>query len=666
MRYRSLAVLLLALLMCFAPAGQAQDGLDLPTELYVLRNAGIVERYGLGAAGVVPVSPEAAFVIDFAVAPDGAHLAYRTQDGLYIRDMSDAARLPYELEGPSANFPPLRGDGATVAWAPDAAVLAYTTEYGLRAAFDVGTSSPRFLDVAQSPLSDLRWSPQGTYLAAEAQNDVWWVYRREGYRLDLVSAVPSSVGIAWVDDARLILTPREGGLYLLDLANANAQTELQPGPRQYRLPALRLDGTLAVFTRLPDEPGIGEMGAFLQTLTLDLATPAAEPLTTSEIDVDLTGMRWAPRGALLMAFRGGSLTLVQPGQAQGFPLPLSDAVSFGWGPTRPVGQRGLPVASTVTFRAADSFGVFQVWRLPADGSDRQQMTFADSSVRDYAVSRDERMLVYASGNSLWRLDLTTPDAEPVELTKVSETADGLAFSADGSFVYYTTSGAAGGGLYTVSTQIETDADGLPLLNVPQERLLDDTTTRYRSPLPAPNVDALLLRVLRDDSADLALFDRGAETLLTIGAYDVARWTEDGRLLVLTVGDDSTTISLVDPAQEPIMPLPLYVAPTGERVHDVALIDDGATLRLINGPVRPYGPAPLSVIDVPITGGSPALAAELGFITAPRLGPGGEVVVGLTAQDGRLMQYTVSNGQRSDLVTPSVVRDFRWSFVFSLF
>ena len=73
-------------LFCFALlliAGPllAQDGLNLPSALYVLTAEGRVDRYGLGAEGVRMITPEDEFVIDFGVAPDGNWLAYRTEIG---------------------------------------------------------------------------------------------------------------------------------------------------------------------------------------------------------------------------------------------------------------------------------------------------------------------------------------------------------------------------------------------------------------------------------------------------------------------------------------------------------------------------------------------------------------------------------------------------------
>ena len=50
---RTIWIITVCVLVSFAvsPVVAQDDGLNLATELYVLRNSGVVERYGLGAAG---------------------------------------------------------------------------------------------------------------------------------------------------------------------------------------------------------------------------------------------------------------------------------------------------------------------------------------------------------------------------------------------------------------------------------------------------------------------------------------------------------------------------------------------------------------------------------------------------------------------------------------
>jgi Tol biopolymer transport system component len=120
-------ILLLLLLLPM----QAQDALNLPTELYVLLNNGSVERYSLGAEGVRRVTPETEFILDFAVAPDGNYVAYRTQAGLFTANMFVPDSVT-QIEDDRADVPDVRGKGETLAWSPQGDAIAYTTLYGAR------------------------------------------------------------------------------------------------------------------------------------------------------------------------------------------------------------------------------------------------------------------------------------------------------------------------------------------------------------------------------------------------------------------------------------------------------------------------------------------------------------------------------------------------------
>src|SRR5262245_35588225 len=105
----------------FVTVIHAQDGLNLPTELYVLGNNGQVQRYGLGAAGISTVTPESDFVVDFGVAPDGNWLAYRTEQSLTILNMFTGESSVIEN---GAGVPSARGRGDTLAWSPSGDALA--------------------------------------------------------------------------------------------------------------------------------------------------------------------------------------------------------------------------------------------------------------------------------------------------------------------------------------------------------------------------------------------------------------------------------------------------------------------------------------------------------------------------------------------------------------
>lgn len=656
MRHRWLVALLL--LMVLAPGGfsAAQgDGLNLPTELYILRNAGTVERYGLGAVGVVAVTPEDDFVVDFAVAPDGAWLAYRTDSALFLADMADPEREPIQIEGATANFPPLRQGGQTMAFSPDGGVLIFTTEYGARAVFD----QTAFVDVPNSPLLNLSWSPEGGFLAAEAENDVWWVYRRDPAAMTLIAAIPASAGTTWAGEGQLIFAPPEGGLTVMDLQNANAQTVIQPAANQYRLPVVRDDGDIGVFTLTDD----GETYAF-QRMAFDGQTAVVEQ--TSEVgfvlDGGLDSVAWAPQGQFLVALRQGAMALVLPEAAQEFPLPVADAVAFGWGAPRPAGSSALAIDEALYLRSPDAFGVQQVWQVPADGSDRLPLTSTEFDVTAYALSPDEATLAYVSGASLWRLDLGTLEAEPVELAKVNETATDLAFNPDGSAVFYTTTNQLSGGIWTAPATVELDAAGEAVLNAPEQLLTNTDAVAYGAPQHAPNLGALLVMEMRGAGDQAALYDLAAGTLVPLGAADRATWLPDGRVLAVVdgAGDGAASLRVYDPAADPVS-IAGVIQLSGEILDARPLSADRVRLLLQTPGV--VGPNPVLVQDVPLVGGEPAVIADAGYLFSPALSGDGEQVAAVTLPGRVVIVFTLAEGSVQVLNSPVPAVDLRWSFSF---
>jgi Tol biopolymer transport system component len=241
---RRIGFFALCMLLLTVGFTRAQDGMDLPTPLYLLTNNGQVQRIGLGTEGISVVTPEDAFVVDFGVAPDGNWLAYRTEKGLYILNMYTQEAATIE-EG-TADIPPSRGRGDTLSWSPTGDMIVYTTAYGARVYTNTPTA-PSFADLREGVFVNVQWSPTGAYLAAEAEGNIWWVYRRENNALILTSAITSSIGLGWVSNSDIVFAPADGGLIRMNLAGGNAQTVLLDNSWRYSLPIIQPDGTLVVF-----------------------------------------------------------------------------------------------------------------------------------------------------------------------------------------------------------------------------------------------------------------------------------------------------------------------------------------------------------------------------------------------------------------------------------
>jgi hypothetical protein len=322
--------ILIALLLLAAPTAPSAaqtDALNLPTDLYVLLNDGVIQRYGIGAAGVVNITSPDVFVLDFGVSSDGTLLAYRTQEALNLAALGDIPAPPTAVDT-TPGVPPLRGRGETVAWSPTGDAVAYTTMTGFRTYFVGGA----FADIQQTSLLGLYWSPGGHFIAAEAEDDIWWIYRREGNAIILTAALPSSMGTAWASETELAFAPLEGGLTIMALSAGNPQTPLLPNSAEYRLPHLAPEGNLLVFRRNKDEArvptGYGQL--------ISVARTTIEPEVIGSAAIDLTGsVRWAPGEGLMIAFQGGVLALFDPNTGQAFPLPIANAVAYSWGPYPP-------------------------------------------------------------------------------------------------------------------------------------------------------------------------------------------------------------------------------------------------------------------------------------------------------------------------------------------
>lgn len=630
--------------------GSAQEGLNLPTELYILLNEGYVERYGLGISGVQQVTPAGEFVLDFRVAPDGNWIAYRTESGLFVANMYDLASAR-QIERENASIPLMRGRGDTIAWSAAADAIAYTTESGGRVHFiEAGTS----VELGTSGLFNLRWSPAGRYLAAEAEAGVWWIFRREAGNMVLASAIPGSLGATWLNDTQLVFAPLDGGLFGMDLANANQQIPLLDTATMYRHPQTLRDGRVHVFA--------GEATA-ARLFEIRLTPDGAQATDISSGAVDLTDVQWAPGGNLLIAFQGGALALIDPISGGGFTLPISSAVAYSWGPLYPPPAPGLDLPAEGYFLALDNSGIQQVWRLPADGTLPATITPATAPITEYALSPDERRIAYVSGGRLWLYPLGT-DSAPIELLVLAAPTMAIqpAFSPDGSTLYF---------------RDEAGIQRIPATGGEVSAFVTSAASPYSHPSPADGLDAVAVIERTDDRHHLRIFagETGAElvsvavqptdsspatpfwlgggTLAFVGTLRETRVNDvplDGGVVTDTPG--LFVVDVSNPSQ-PTLLLPLL---DGLRLLDVMALDR-AMLRVL---VQRRAPAEVQILDVPLAGGTPTIVGSAGYMIDPQLAPDGSAVIGLSAPQGALIAADLTTGRRTLLQAQPQVRQFRWA------
>jgi hypothetical protein len=337
---RQLLILSLVVLLALPLAAQENTSLNLPTDLYVLLNDGLVQRFSPGSASVTTISPEGVFVLDFGVSLDGSQIAYRTDSGtLMLMDTADPASARQVDD--AADVPTVRGRGDTVAWSPGGDAIAYTTLTGARVYLTDGA----FATIEQQRIIALQWSPNGQYLLCESDGNIWWIYRRDPGAMTLVAALPSSIGTTWVSGSELVFAPGDGGLILMNLAQGNAQTLLLDAVNEYRLPQLTRDGRLLLFRRPKGDALIPEGHGQLVVLSPGVA----QPQELSGIAIDLTGrLRWAPGAEVMLTFEGGVLALYNPVDGTAVALPANNAVAYSWGTYPPVIGSEAPTSAPDT------------------------------------------------------------------------------------------------------------------------------------------------------------------------------------------------------------------------------------------------------------------------------------------------------------------------------
>ncbi len=641
-------LLLLSLASSLLPLS-AQDGLNLPTDLYVLQTNGQIDRYGIGVIGVSTITPDDTFVVDFAVAPDGNWLAYRTQEALYLDNMF-REEDDIQLEGTSASVPPIRGQGETITWSPDGSAVAYTTLTGLRVYFTTG----QFFDIEISPLLHLTWSPNGTYLAGEAEGNIWWIYRRAGTELILTSAIPFSYGIDWLNDSQLVLMPDTGGMFIMDLASGNAQTPLLDASAIYHRPFVEPAGTILAFAETLNDSSRGQL------VRVSSGDTGATANLIATGDIMLENILWTPGGRLVVAFQGGALALIDPTSGGGFTLPITSAATYGWGVYRPNTIDSLILSQDGYFLAEDGQGIVQVWQLPRDNRIPFTVTPAEASIKAYAISANGDQVAYVSDNQLFLHTIGTED-DAQALVAIETTFRNVRFSPDGGRLIYVTDSTPDnpeGGVWQLD--IASSETQLILQNGPAGEEAVYAPPFYRNPQFAPNINAILVEAGGGESTILQLVDLNTGEVLDVGQYDAGFWLRDGRLVVygtgIGIGDpQESNITILD-INTQAEPIPLFTIPPTVRVESLEETQQG-NLRLITQP-NIDGPTPQRVVNIPINGDASRLQ-DIGFIQSPRFSNDARYIAGLTHPQGSLMVMDTQSQINFIIAFPASVWSFQW-------
>ncbi|MCC6614615.1 MAG: PD40 domain-containing protein [Anaerolineae bacterium] len=677
---RLILLLTLTLMSLWVMPLAAQDALNLPADLYVLTNAGVVQRYGLGAEGISQITPADEYVVDFGVAPDGDLIAYRTETSINVMSMSGASD-PRVIER-QADVPPYRGLGESIAWSPDQRAVAYSTTYGARVYHDLGDVAA-YSDLREGLFVDLNWSPSSQYLAARTDTGVWWIYQRLESAMSLASVITQTDGIAWVSGSQIVFTPPDGGLILMDLELANEQIPILDAQWEYHLPYLNASDELVFFGRDKTDESVPPGYGHLQSI----ARGAAEVITRGRTAVQTAGLRWAPGALLLTAFDAGVLALYDPVSGQGFPLPISDVTAYGWGkfdanaffalqPTpqpivpTPVSPESTSEAADETieivsglqmrydgfFLASDEGNRAQLWRLPADGTNAVQITFADNDVVEYAVAPDLSSAAYVSGGQLWLQRLS--GGRPLALAAlVNAGFVSPTFSPDSSRIAYTD-----GGIQMIGV------DGQNALLVRADSAEDSVF--YGEPKFSPDGMRLLVSELRPGT-------NGIHGVVTLGDGEYQRLQTDFGAQAFWLSDGSIvsygyTPQGEAPGEQTIVrftpgsldaPEVIYTL-SGEAVIETVIEGALGEIRLITRETESATP---QMVDVAYGSGDQATITLLPPVVAPRLSYDGGFLAGylnLTeingVRQGPLTIFNAGTGQQVLLGHPLTVWAFQWA------
>lgn len=599
--------------LAFGALTPAQDGFNLPTELYILLNDGVLERYGLGAQGVQRLTPEGEFVLDFAVSSDNGWLAYRTLESLSVASLHEST--PARVLNAQPSYPDIRGKGETLAWSPQGDALAYTGANNGYITFilpeDLPEDNTLTLGLNVAGLQDVRWSPQGSYLAVGAVDNVWWIFAREGTpsapTIRLTSAIGDGTSLIWLSDSVLAFTPSSGGMVAMDVADANRQFPILATSEGYHLPFALSPTAFWVFKGVPT-------AATLYQVAYEGQAFVARQVGTNAID--LTGARWSPDASLLVVFQAGALAFVLPQSGEGFTLPIASASAYGWGAPYPPLANGYPLAGrAVLLATSPQTSVAQAWRVNADGALAQPLTEDEGDTTAITLSNDGTRLAYVQAGTLFYTRLDGVDETRYRLLDDLNGAVSLAFSP------------------SADALLIADGTSLRRVDLASGQVFPFAEGAYHTLVPARRVNAFSA-VLEGETH---IFDPIAGE--TFGTFPYApSWWLNGAQIV-TVADDLLLRVNINTLDEP--PATLARLPQGVSVRDVRQMNaDVVRVLYAQGLL-----AQVVVADVPLAGGELREVTRAAGIYAPRLSADGTQVLGLARpQGGDVVLLDVANAR----------------------
>lgn len=635
----------------------------LEADLFYLNNAGQVWRQPLlgdetAAAAVTQLDQ---VVRDFAVAPGGEWLLYRTDEFVAVTSVSGLSGQLISSTGPMA---PADSQGRTMAWSPDASKLAYVNPAGFEvyipgAGPDFG---PLIFPIVEELIRELAWSPDAGWLLVWREDNTAALYE-SAPDVSLWVELGAINDFAWLKDGRLAFAPVEGGLALLDPADLESRTFMVPQERQVSLIAQRPDGTLAFFVHT---------GGADTLANLHLGDPLDESFRQeSGVAIDTQNMQWNPVATRLLTVdtsdsTGRTLIILDPATGSSATFGTSgQPVAFDWGNPPPTGVAGMALPNDLYFVAPEA-GILQVWRLPKGGGAPLVLTEATQDVIDYHISPDGTQITYTSGGVIYRRVIGTLDITEVATLAttgpVRATNGTPAFSPSGRQIAY-----ANQGIWVLDLDTG-ESRRLIADNLPTQADREREIVVYSSPQWSPDGQWLLVRAGYYEGSDFALLSASGLSSAQPAYLNLfvaeAAWAAPDMALVFSGGGaySEPGLRIVRPGTPPAITEIL-----DQAVLDAELRADGRIAYLRAPGVYGLGPTSIQLASILPTGGSPTDESSSFVLELPELSPDGSMIAGLVQArinefgtfSGRLAVANPGNGELFAIEGVSSVRDLQW-------
>jgi WD40 repeat protein len=175
-----------------APSRAQQAVFPLPAPLYILTSQHAVILIDPATGGQMAISSIDQPVADFDISPDGEWYLYRTTANNAVVVSQIEGGSGYVVEFGETTLPPSSA-AQTIAWAPDAAAMAYIVPEGVRIAEPgAGAYGELQLSTVQGPWIELYWVDPHTLIASDQAGQTTRISGSyEHWSVELVSGVPA-------------------------------------------------------------------------------------------------------------------------------------------------------------------------------------------------------------------------------------------------------------------------------------------------------------------------------------------------------------------------------------------------------------------------------------------------------------------------------------------